>query len=330
MKDYAKALENLFEIKGIGFRPNRKSFILNHCPRCSGQKCYVRRKDGRSICFSGKCGAKWSCYSLIAELLNVDTSEAPKLLFGVDSSLDYKDIKLDFDDLVVDFKDEFDFENDADGEELQKPIILGPDFLPVEKSDVGVNYLIERKIIDPLLIAAYDIKYHALMNAIVFPVIYNGEIYGWQARSIPPLKEGQLRLITSPGLNKSKFLLNYDRAKIEKNIIVTEGPVDCIHADIDGYGAVCTFGKSVSPNQIKLIIETKAEAVYLGLDRDAAKEVEYLCKKICPHKKVYRIHAPDHRKDLGECTFEEMLQAIENAQLCESYISSRLEIYIKN
>lgn len=328
MKDYAKALENLFETKGIGYKSNRKSFILNHCPRCSGQKCYVRRKDGRSICFSGKCNARWSCYSLVSELLNVKKEEAPKLLFGTDSSSDYNDIKLDFDELIIDFKDEFDFEEED--ESFLKPIAMGPDFLPVEQSKSAIDYLIERKIVDPALIAAYDIKYHALMHAIVFPVKYNGEIYGWQARSIPPLKEGQLRLITSPGLNKSKFLLNYDRAKVEKNLIVTEGPVDCIHADIPGYGAVCSFGKAVSLHQIELIIKSAAETVYLGLDRDAAKEIEYLCRKICPHKKVYRIQAPEHRKDLGECAPEEVLQAIENAQLCESYISSRLEIYIKN
>jgi hypothetical protein len=327
MRDLDQALQNLLEIKGVGFKSNRKSLILNHCPRCSGEKCYIRRKDGRSICFSGKCGARWTYKGILSELFNVPQAEVSRLLFGTDSSEDYNEIKIEFDELVVDFKDDFDFD---DEEELPCPIYLGPDFIPVETSQVAINYLIERKIVDPSLIAAYDIRYQAIMNAIVFPVTKDGQIYGWQARSIPPLREGQLRLITSPGFNKSKFLLNYDRAKLEKRIILTEGPVDCVHADVPGYGAVCSFGKSVSSRQIELLLETQAEAIYLGLDRDAAREVDFLCKKICPHKAVYRVLPPDHRKDLGECTLEEVVQALKNAQLCGSYPASRLEIYIKN
>lgn len=327
MKDLDQALQNLLEVKGVGFKSNRKSLILNHCPRCSGEKCYIRRKDGRSICFSGKCGARWTYKGILSELLNVPQKEIPRLLFGTDSSQDYDEIKIEFDELVVDFKDEFDFEED---EAAPQPVVLGPDFIPVEFSEIGVNYLIERKIVDPSLVAAYDIRYQAIMNAIVFPIVKDGQVYGWQARSIPPLQEGQLRLITSPGLNKSKFLLNYDRARLQRKIVLTEGPVDCIHADVPGYGAVCSFGKAVSQYQIRLLLDTDAEAIYLGLDRDAAREVDYLCKKICPHKAVYRVQVPDHRRDLGECTTDEVLQALENAQLCGSYPASRLEIYIKN
>lgn len=327
MRNLDQALQDLFELKGIAFKANRKSFILERCPRCSGEKCYVRRKDGRSICFSGKCGARWTYKGIVSELLSIPQADVPKLLFGVDSSKDYDEIKLEFDELTLDFKDEFDFEDDEDRPE---PITFGPDFIPVELSEAGIDYLTERKIFDPALIAAYDIRYQAIMNAIVFPVTKDGQVYGWQARSIPPLREGQLRLITSPGFNKAKFLLNYDRAKLEKRIVLTEGPIDCIHSDLPGYGAVCSFGKYVSRQQVELLLATQAEAIYLGLDRDAAREVDQLCRAICPHKAVYRVVLPDHRKDLGECTPEEALHALENSELCGSYPASRLEIYLKS
>jgi hypothetical protein len=329
MKDLDSALQNLFQLKGISFRSNRKSLILDRCPRCSGEKCYIRRKDGRSICFSGKCGAKWSYKGIISELLSIPQSDVPKLLFGQDSSQDYEEIKIDFGKMELDLEDDWDFDDEDEPEEQISPIHMGPDFIPVERSEVAINYLLQRKIFDPSLITAYDIRYQAVMNAIVFPVTKDGRVYGWQARSIPPLREGQLRLITSPGFNKSKFLLNYDRAKEQKKIVLTEGPVDCIHADVPGYGAVCSFGKSVSRKQIELLLETKAEAVYIGLDRDAYREADYLCRMICPYKAVYRVLPPDHRKDLGECTFQEVQESLSKAQKCDSYPASRLEIYLK-
>lgn len=317
-----QALGQFLESRSISYKDNRQSFVLERCPRCSGDKCYIRKRDGRSICFSGSCGSKWSYKGIVAELTGVHFNEAHKILFGSDLSQDAVELKIGF-SLSFDPADE-------EEEIVSKPVALGFDFIPVEKSDVAIRYLAQRNILDPELIIAYDIRYQALMNAIVFPIRKNGILYGWQARSIPPLREGQLRLIFPSLFNKSQFLLNYDRARYEKNLIISEGPVDCINAEVPGFGSVCSFGKAVSLTQVKMILESDAENVYVGLDRDAWKEAEALVELLSTTKKVYRLFPPAHRKDLGECTKPEILQAIASAVLCEAYPASRLELFLKS
>lgn len=309
-------IKNSIDRIGVSYEETRKSFVAD-CPSCGKEgHTYIRKHDGKTICF--KCGRKWSILFLLAQLLHATEREAYEHLYGTgagDAILKPLDLSLLFG-------------KRDDGEvEAPQPVTLGIDFLGIENSPEAVSYVVSRGVTSPDIITAYDLRYHYMMNAVIFPIKRDGIVYGWQARKIAP-KPDELRLISSSGLNKSDFLLNYDRARNSSGIIMTEGPFDCMKVDIYGMGAVCSFGKQISQSQIKQILESKAERVYVGLDPDAFLEMYDVVDRLGTGKKIYRILPPSGRKDFGECSEQEVLGAIDNAKLITSP-TDYLELYFK-
>jgi hypothetical protein len=309
-------IQSSLERIGVNFYATKKSFVTD-CPSCGKEEhTYIRKGDGRTICF--KCGRKWSILFLIARLTGTDERGAYEFFYGVGAGDELlKPLDLDI------------FFGQKDTGEIDPPfpITMGLDFIGIERSPDAVSYVVSRGITDPDTIFAYDLRYHYLMNAVIFPVKKDGVTYGWQARRIAP-KEGELRLISSTGFNKSDFLLNYDRARHAERIIITEGPFDCMKVDVFGMGAVCSFGKQISQSQIKQILEARSECVYVGLDPDAFLEMYDVVSRLGSNKKVFRILPPSGRKDFGECSEQEVLEAIQNARLITSP-ADYLELYFK-
>lgn len=309
-------IQSALERSGASFHSTKKSFVTD-CPACGKEEhTYVRKSDGRTICF--KCGRKWGILYFVAWLTNTDEKAAFEFFYGVGAG-DQLLKPLDFEIL---------FGQKEDGEEVKiSPISLGGDFIGIENSVDAVSYVVSRGITDSDRIMAYDLRYHYLMNAVVFPVKLDGKIYGWQARRIAP-KEGELRLISAAGFNKAEFLLNYDRAKNSQKLIITEGPFDCMKVDIYGMGAVCSFGKQISQSQIKLLLDSQAESIYVGLDPDAFLEMYDVVSRLGNSKKIYRVLPPKGRKDFGECSEHEVHDAVQNAVQITSP-SDYLELYFK-
>jgi hypothetical protein len=207
----------------VSYHETKKSYVT----KCLNPSCgkedhfYIRKSNGRSICF--RCGTKFSWQGLVSSLAGVSRDRAYELIFGIGGG-DLIDLPLDLDL----------FNRSQDSEEFSDtPIQMGFDFIPVEFSKDGLEYLVKRGLNNPVLIFDYDIRFHHAMNAVVFPVRRNGVVYGWQARNIAP-KENELRLISSAQFNKSHFLLNWDRASKCEKIILVEGPFDCVHVDLPG------------------------------------------------------------------------------------------------
>lgn len=313
-------LRAFLEERKVPFHIAKKSFITDCVNPACGKEghLWIRKQTGRSICF--KCNTRWSWRSLVAQIAKIPLSKVADVFFGGGGG-DYLDEVLDpnlFDTKY--FKELF-------GPTSDKPINLGPDFVHLERSNRGLEYVISRGILSGALIAQYDLRYIAAMNAVVFPVRFNQQIYGWQARKIAPA-EDELRLISSK-FNKSHFLLNYDRAQFQKNIILVEGPFDCLHVDLEGYGAVASLGKGVSQEQIQLLLNSPCcENIYLGLDPDASEEVYELINFMGFKKKVYRILPPYPRKDFGECSDVEVRSALDKAVLFTSQ-TDILDVYLK-
>jgi DNA primase len=65
--------------------------------------------------------------------------------------------------------------------------------------------------------------------------------------------------------------MNLDQAKQFPRVVITEGPIDCVHAGPD---AVATFGKQISAVQIAKLIKAGVKAVDLMWDSDAVKEIQ--------------------------------------------------------
>jgi hypothetical protein len=310
------ALESFLNANGFDYKKSSSSFILNNCPNSMCRKerhTYVRCSSGRTICF--KCGSKWDWKGLVAVLARTDRNRSYSILFGGVG-----------DECSDEWSGDILSEHDVEGVKPDKPISFGIDFIPVEESAEGLNYLSSRNI-NAQGIVNYDIRWHGTMQAVVFPIVKGGITYGWQARKIAP-EPGELRLISSR-FNKSRFLLNWDRASKETDLIVVEGPFDSVCSDVvDGVGSVATLGKGVSLDQIEMILQSKAERIYLGLDSDAFEEIYDLANLIGLRKKVLRACVPAGRADFGESLPEEVRESIKTARPMNNP-SDYLEVFFK-
>jgi hypothetical protein len=208
--------------------------------------------------------------------------------------------------------------------DLGDPIVLGPDFVPWYKSGKAMGYLFRRGVTNKDLLEVHDIRYHAAMNAVVFPVKENGKTYGWQARKIEP-KDGEPKIITLPGFDKSKFLMGGDG--YWSRLVIVEGMFDLLHIEqAEGLTAVALMGKQVSHDQLKLILDSDATEIYVGLDGDAISYVYEIIDRIGLKKKCFRIRPP-RNKDFGNCTVKEIDLAMEMALLTTGLF---LEVYLKD
>jgi hypothetical protein len=301
----AGKLQRFLDKHGVHYHEGNRSFVTSCLSPACGKEdhCYIRKSDGRTICF--RCGRKWNWKRMVSAIVSCSLEEAYGAFFGTGAGEEI--VKpLDITQL---FGSE---DEDEDEEEPLASIALGPDFVDAGLVTRALEYLIKRGITSADLISQYDLKYHAQMDAVVFPVKKENVLYGWQARRIDP-KEGELRLISHRNFQKSHFLLNYDRAKSFDRVVIAEGPFDCMHCELEQVTGVASFGKNVSLEQIKLLLDLPAQNIYLGLDPDATDEVYDILGKVGFGKRLYRIWPPKHRKDFGECTKEEMAEAITKA-----------------
>lgn len=302
----AGTLQRFLDQYGVEYHSGKRAFVTSCLsPSCGKEDhCYIWKSDGGAICF--RCGKKWRLRWVIAAIARCPAEQSYSIFFGNgagDEILKELDPKM-FE--PVDVEDP--------GSKSEPEVYLGPDFPPVYCSERGLLYLVKRGIEDEQSVHDFDLRYHAMMDAVVFPIKKDGAVYGWQARRIDP-KDGELRMI-SHVFAKSKFLLNWDHARKYQKVVLVEGPFDCLHVDLKGYGyaGVASLGKGVSRDQIKLILDMPAKEIFIGLDPDAFEEVYEVVGRLGLGKKLFRVKPPEHRKDFGECTEEETLNALLTSQ----------------
>lgn len=317
-------IKELLIENNIPFGMTRKSLIVD-CPDCGReQKTYIRKSNGQTICFV--CNKRWGWRGIVAALFHISIPEAENLVIGHNIDLSEKlTIELKGRDELADetFEDE-------DKEPLKR-VFLDFGFVHVERSERGAEYMFKRGATDPNAWVRFDVRYNALMDGVVFPVYSDGVCVGYQTRFINP-KQGQAKAQTMPGMPTARVMLNYDNARKLKNLIVVEGPFDCIKTDLvaPDTASVSTFGKRMSADHIRMVAESSAENVYLGQDPDAWKDLQPYWMELAKKKNVFRIFPPNGRKDFGECSTEEIKQALGDAQRCFEDHLGRLEVFYEH
>lgn len=132
------------------------------------------------------------------------------------------------------------------------------------------------------------------VNSLVFPVIMQGKLVGWQARLpydpeiVPDELKGEYgfyfdheansyveppKCFTCPLMPKSSALMNFDVARESEVVVVVEGPISMAGV---GPCAVSVLGKTVSPEQTRLLSENW-KLVILMLDVSVPSNVVNAC-----------------------------------------------------
>jgi len=312
-------------------KENARSYIFD-CPACGGhEKLYIEKETGRSVCFKHKtenCPTKKTGIIKTLHLISEVPFEVIKIAMS-DEVIATPEEKLNFNE--PDFATDFDIEKDKlqsipnDRLPFDAKLINWPD------SKDGLKYL-EGRGLDLDTLMKYNIMYSPYFKRVIFPVIMNNELYGWQGRAID--KNNQLKMYNLPGEWKTQSLMFFDNLKNKDFAIIAEGPVSALKfAKVGNF--VATMGKAVAEKQLELILKSGVKRIYLALDPDAAIEMEELVRKLLFQStyqvKTFLVKVPVGRDDFGDCTYEECKNAFDNAEALDigcynlySYITERM------
>ena len=326
-----EALASFIEEAGLSYKQNSVSYIFD-CPRCRKRdKLFIRKRDGRFICWfcATTEGYRGNPEIALSDLAQRSIRDVAKALYGSRYQGPVTSLNL----RVCDFYGDDDI---VDPDAVDVPTMQMPyDFFPIdhEWSVVGATYLEGRGI--PLEVAKrYNLHYAPAKRRVIFPVELDGRLVGWQERLVIPNRfwsEEQQKFVEAPKILSSKgiptanVVMFADRLKGSEHVVVCEGPIDAIKADACG-GNVATMGKAIGPGQVKTIRDPSRltrqhvgmmansgiKKVYLGLDPDAAAETARLVRAFSDLE-VYKMTPPPPFKDLGEMGFRDVRTLFEKA-----------------
>lgn len=309
---FPEALKDFLDKSGVSFKEKRRSYILD-CPRCQGSgKLWILKQNGYFVCW--KCketdNFKGRVEYALSEIVSQPVIEIQRKLYG-DGIPEGIDLDISFDD----FHEE---ESPVVIEEIEWPFGVIPFSHPAAQK--GKEYLRSRGI--PSNVASYyNIHYWPAKRRVMFPVEVGGKLVGYQGRAIFPTDGTPVpKILTSEGLRREHVLMFQDQLGVAdplsldvvNHAILCEGPVDAIKTFKCG-GGVATMGKAVSRPQLDIIRNAGVKKVYVALDPDAADEIARLAWDL-GDLKLYLLLPPAGKKDLGECSFDEVYEAFMDAK----------------
>ena len=308
----------LLDESGVRYRVGGRSLVLT-CPRCHKKdKLYIRRQDGRFVCWVCRESTGFSGHPewALTELLGLPLDQVKALLYGEKAG---QPVVLDIQ--LIDF-----FEAD----ETVPMAINEP--LPTMEADPGFRELdskagkpgreyLEGRGISAEIAAQYGIVYWPSEGRIIFPVSQHGRLLGWQARSVKETSgydedSGVIwsvpKILTTPGLKRDRVFMFGDRIS-SSHVVLTEGPMDALKAHLCG-GNVAAMGKAVAKQQLELLKHAGVQKLYLGLDPDAFVESGHILSQMADHMEVYDLRPPANYSDLGEMPLTEVKTLFDGAK----------------
>lgn len=281
----------------LSYKENSNSYIFE-CPTCQEYKFYLNKKEGYFICF--KCADAHNVRGKSPERALAILTNKPLAVIRAKLNTNrivYSSWEEDEDEEIVEIRQV--------NPEIQWPL----DIYPIDHkfSERGLSYLESRNI--SLDIAnKYQLRYYPEQQRVIFPLIRDEKLYGWQARTVV---NNPIKMLSSIGIPRNSMFMFEDNLKNSKHILLTEGPVDAIRGHLCG-GNIASMGKIVTNKQIELLKNWPQKDVYLGLDPDAGLETERLIKKMYNYKDLYQLEVT--KKDIGEMTYEAVFEAFKTAK----------------
>lgn len=167
-----------------------------------------------------------------------------------------------------------------------EPVDLPEEF--VECRRAGKRWLEHRGFDAKVVMKEFGVKYCYIgrwRSRVIFPVFFDGDLVGWTARAVG---KAQLKYISHPeGDTVKRVVYNYDAALAGgKMLMVVEGPVDCMKADLlgrfNGWRAVATFGVAYKPSQVSCIVKLaeRFDRVAVLYDKGAGAQARRLAEDL--------------------------------------------------
>lgn len=163
----------------------------------------------------------------------------------------------------------------------------------------------------------WSVGYDAEEHSLVIPIKLHGKIKGLIYRRLRP-NDNRSKYKYSPGFDKSNYVFGEDEARLlleqGGSLWIVEGPLDAIWVQGYGYPCVAALGVPLTATQGD-IIKKMAVSVVLAFDNDdagrkATNQAKDLLRMV-PELRILPL--PEGKKDVQECTEEELMQAYSSA-----------------
>lgn len=164
-------------------------------------------------------------------------------------------------------------------------------------------YMYERKLTDEI-IEMFDVGYDAATEAITFPVKdINGNCLFVARRSV------KLKWFNYPkNVEKQVYGIYelYQLPKFPDEVYICESMIDCLTLWTIGKYA-CALNGTGTQLQYKQLLEMPCRAFILATDNDeAGRKARKRLRKELYNKLIYEVVLPKNRKDINECTIDEL------------------------
>lgn len=308
-----------------------------NCPFCDDhrKKMYVSPK-GKFICFLCETRGN-SIVSFISQLDKISYQEATSALkdYGLDHQVSYKQPGSTLLGSLIRIKGQ---------QKVAKPKLMEMIPLPTNcyllkehnsTTEPFFQYLYKRGMTDQEIVdyrVCYVVKglvktknkSFYINNQVVFITFdHNGKAIYWNTRSIdsnPYIKSFNGVAVNDHQHTKKNTIFNLNRTD-NHIMVVCEGVFNALTCTQGNYVGVATFGKNISDEQVNMIINSRATAVYLFLDNDAKQQTFQLYKRLLnkglskPLKIVYNASIDQDANDLGKVKVRELLDQARDVNL---------------
>lgn len=177
-----------------------------------------------------------------------------------------------------------------------------------------LNALMERGFTKETL-SYLEIGYSRIKERVVIPVRDSQyKLVGLIGRAVHDWQEP--RYLYNTGFKRANVLFNIQNAKYDSECIVVEGSLDCAKVIQSGYNnCVATLGAKISDNQSSMLRKF-FDRIIIFSDRDDAGDA--MCDAIirsCEGKELFKMTIPDHLKDPGEMSEQEIQTSYKNKNI---------------
>lgn len=270
-----------------------------------------------------KCGVAGSVFTFLAKLNALYLIEGRQVVHDKLTKLEFEENEqLDSVDIVV---------PDKKLPIGAKPIVAGSDFY---------TYLQSRKFqeIDFEYYQPHQTKIISkFKDYVIIPVLQDYSIKGYVTRYAIDKKDSRynkeaLRYLNAKNVNFGCLLSGIDEVNQNTNTaILVEGFFDKISVTtelglhyIDELKCLCTFGKKISTEQIKLIRKTKITTLILMYDeRDAVNDMKKISQELKKYFNVLVASTGDN--DPGDCTKQDFLMILDDLKSPDEFWLDKIQ-----
>ena len=208
-------------------------------------------------------------------------------------------------------------------------IIIEGELLNVYANSEVLAYLRTRNC-DDNFINAFRLQYcfFAKVNGTVFenritvPVLENNKMVNLEGRTF---KVGAGKKVIYPKFSKAGCLFNYDNLNLEEPVYMAEGIFDLPNVHKVTQNVTSCFGSNMSRSQLDLLKDMKTLHIFPDNDEAGYKMLQQIYKAM--NHEFWVCPVPEHRKDAGECSVDEIKQAIDNRVIAVEYFMRKHDLF---